>query len=942
MKHYRLWPHLRKGRFLLNSHSLRLLRYITPLLIIFLSSLLFAQSAFAQPKTPINQRTTDNQTTRMQRAANDGPNLSQVSAGFDARFHDGNWIPVRVTLDNTGSDFQGSVAVNVPNSVFGNTNAVSTYQIPVSLPSGAHKQVTLYAPFTFGAQGLVRNINVNLLDTNGQTISSQVASLRTLNSSDIFVGVLSDQGNNFAPLSNVTLPSTSSSIIVQQLDATTLPDNSVVLRNFDLIVLDNFNTATLSQQQLNTLQNWVNQGGSLIVVGGPEWQRTLKPLPSGLLPVSLNGIATLPAGTSVLPADGPTSNGTNKVSSNPSSSIPISTATLTSGTSVLSSGSTPLIAQSLYGQGTVIYLAFDPSLDPINNWSGASTLWKGLLFRTVSEQQFMGFQGANGTVPSGTIPRNKPAYLGFNPLLQTLLPNTVPAIWMILVLLLAYILILGPGRMLLVRILKKRDWSWRITLITVIVFSLLSYGLALVQQGTSIESDSISIVQLGNEGVMNNAPTPAHITTFQGVFVPNQGDYQLHIPQASLVQQNDGPSYGGGTSSVTTIASSANANDVTLHGVNIWTLRSVVSERDQNLRGGITSHLSIVNGSLQGTVTNTLPYTLSDVYVLIGNQYVGLGKLASGQTTSVQLPVTNNYDPLSNISIASQIANANNLPSNYGPYTGQQPQTDFQRHLAVMSVLSGNGVDMTYCANGTCYTSSNGAAVYVRSAPIGAPIIVKSGTVILSGGGPYTQFHANDPLAIPGAPATLIGWADGDNNAQSDIVGNVTINGNAATGHQEILIQAPLSVGFSGTFSLNATLTQGQLVDTQGTGTQALTNGIYMMNNGSVTYEYTVPGLAHIQGNKLTIAESANLSQIAQPASNGNAPSDANSLQVQVYNWQKQTWDSFSFTQFSLSIGNAQAYVRSDGRVLIKLSNSDSSKTILFNKPLLSLQGSIQ
>src|SRR5260370_2369336 len=81
---------------------------------------------------------------------------------------------------------------------------------------------------------------------------------------------------------------------------------SEVLGNFDVIVLDNFNTNKLSIAQLTALQTWVNQGGALIEIGGPQWQRTLAPLPPQLMPVIMHGTAAPPAGTQLLPTGGPT------------------------------------------------------------------------------------------------------------------------------------------------------------------------------------------------------------------------------------------------------------------------------------------------------------------------------------------------------------------------------------------------------------------------------------------------------------------------------------------------------------------------------------------------------------------------------------------------------------------------------------------------------------
>ena len=929
MKLYRLWPHLQKTPYPSASRMWRSMQRTTLLLIPLLFSLLLAQPAFARQ---ITTHSTSNVQTK--RVAGDGPTISQAVAGFDSRFHDGNWVPVSITLDNNGTDFQGMVSVSVPNSAFNNTGSTSVYQVPISLPPGAHKQITLYAPFTFGSQGMVQNINVNLLNSSGQTVGTQPASLRTLNTGDVFVGVLSDQSNNLNALSNVSLLNTSSSVVVQPLNATTLPDNSIVLRNFDLLVLDNFNTASLSQQQLNALQNWVAQGGSLIVAGGPEWQRTFHSLPSGLLPVTPTGTATLASGTSLITTGSPTLNGTSKAGSSLSAPLQVSTATLSTGTAVLTSGTTPLIVQASMGQGRVIYLAFDPSLDPVYNWSGASALWKGLLFRTVNEQVLMNVQSINSSGMPAAAFANKPVNMNFSPLLQSLLNNNPPAIWFILVLLLAYILILGPVRMFLVRWLKKRDWSWRITLITIVVFSLLSYGLALQQQGTGIQSDNVTLVQLNGQ---NTDSTSAHITGFQGVFVPNQGDYQLHLPQASFAQPND-QFYGPGqTSSTTTIQPSSSSNDITLHGVNIWTLRSIVTERDQTIQGGITSHLSIAHNTLQGTITNNLPYGLTDAFVLIGDQYINIGRIAAGQSTQVVLQSLDSY-PSSTAPLSQQIANADGQPSNYDAYSGQQPQTEVQRHLSILQTLAGNAIYSTYCVKGTCYTQSSGA-VYSKGGVVQS---VSVGTVMLSGGPGMIQFRQNDALTLPNAPATLIGWADG-NGAQSAFTGNVTINGNTASGHQEILIQAPLSIGVSGSFMMNSTLFHGQVVNAGGANTQAVTDGVYTMHTGSVTFEYTAPNLAHIHGSNLTLAENASLLQSAgQVTGNTTVLADANSLQVQVYNWQKQAWDAFSFVQFKLIIGNAQPYISSDGRILVQLSNSTNSQIVLFNKPLLSLQGSIQ
>src|SRR6266567_2451494 len=422
-----------------------------------------------------------------------GPSL-QVSAGFETHYRDGNWVPVQITLRNDGPDFSGTLSLTASNPQYVVQSDPSTslsYQFAITLANGARKQVTMYLPLYSGMQ----NVTVKLLDGNGNAVRTQTASLNPLAPGDVFVGVLSDQSTGFGPLSAAPLPNQSGSIIVEFLNASNMPPIADVLKNFNVIVLDDFTTSNLSTAQLTALQTWVNRGGSLIVTGGPEWRRTINALPPGLRPVAVNGTSTRPAGTSLLPIGasrigGP---GQNTLSDSVQSPVTVSTASLVDpGKSeiVLSSGATPIIVQARLGQGTISYLAFDPTLEPLLGWQGASVFWEGLLLRGLGDQLL-----ANSSIFPGTGPYNTQGQQllasRMSGLLQSFLPNTLPSPWTLAILLVGYILVLGPVRLLLVRRLKRRDWSWRVVLSSVVVFSFLTYGIALEEKGTSILSNSI-------------------------------------------------------------------------------------------------------------------------------------------------------------------------------------------------------------------------------------------------------------------------------------------------------------------------------------------------------------------------------------------------------------------------------------------------------------------
>ena len=299
-----------------------------------------------------------------------------------------------------------------------------------------------------------------------------------------------------------------------------MPTMAAALKNFNIIVMDNFTTTNLSTIQLNALQNWTNQGGSLILVGGPEWHRTLGTLPVGLLPIQVSGSSTIPAGTVLLPPGGSASIGSGKhnIPATVQSPVPISAATLRPNGNdnksevILASSATPLIVQKHQEQGTIIYLAYDPTLEPILGWQGVGLLWDSLLLRSLGDQLLphLGVSPGLGNSTQQVQPILANRMSGF---LQSLLPSSIPPPWRTLgILLLCYLLVLGPVRFLLVKRLKGRYWSWRIILSSIVIFSLLSYGLAYFEKGSSILSDSISIAQFSQNGAS------VHISTYMGVF----------------------------------------------------------------------------------------------------------------------------------------------------------------------------------------------------------------------------------------------------------------------------------------------------------------------------------------------------------------------------------------------------------------------------------------
>ncbi len=859
------------------------------------------------------------------RAATGGPSL-QVNAGFETRYRDGNWVPVQVTLRNDGADFNGVLSLSAPVPQFltqSNTLPTSAYQLPVALPNGTQKQVTLNIPLYYDVQ----SVTAKLLDGSGNVAVTQTTTLNPLLPADVFVAILSDQSSGFGPLSATPLPDQSGSVALDFLNASTMPAIPALLKNFDVIVLDNFTTGTLSAEQLTALQSWVQQGGTLLLVGGPEGQRTLDALPAGLVPGTLNGVTTIPAKTTLLPPGWPTARAGQTAVPN-SVQLPFVAAQLVPfvGTQVVfASGKTPLFAQARQGQGTVLYVAYDPTLEPILSWQGASVLWEGMLLRGLGDRLLVhSFSSRSNSGPEQPLLAAR-----MSTLLQSLLSNTVPTPgWTLGIILIGYILLLGPLRFILITLLKRRDWSWRIVLSSIVVFSLLSYALAFKQKGSAVVSNSISIAVLGQNG------SPSSITSYLGVFVPNQGNFQVHIPGTELVQSSPDNLYtavSGSTdasaSSPSTVAPARNGTDVNLQDVNIWTMHSILSQQNRQLQQGLAAQLAIQNGALVGTVTNTLGYALSDAFLMLPNDALKLGNMAAGATKHIQLKLNSNPFP-PNFTLADLIAQTTNSPT--FELLPAQPKTAWQRHLSMLYALDGEGL---YSGSSLVTGGQCNLPVPILPSPLCNNSAAGSGSLLSVDVTPswqYTSTRDTDPLLVPGAPVTLLGWTE---NAL-DSSNTATINDNRPAGFHETLIQAPLAVDLVGSLNLPPDFIAAHMVDVAGNNVQVQLPGVYTISTGAMTFEFAIgTNVRHVTGLTITEPDVSLYAQVGTSVS-------VDAMPFRLYNWHTHAWDNISFSQNTFTSSDVGSYIGPSGRVLLQLANQDSSLgTFAFGKPLLNLQG---
>ncbi|HEY0831885.1 MAG TPA: hypothetical protein VGE99_12135, partial [Candidatus Dormibacteraeota bacterium] len=370
-----------------------------------------------------------------------------VTVGYKGFVKAQQWMPVMVDVTNRGQDINGTIEVTTGNNTNGPPIGSVIYQAHVSVPSGATKHLKTYlvedqAPATVSAR-IVQNGNV-LASSDAQAATAATA----------LIGVLSDQStalDNFAAVHPDGLAAS-----VAHLSLDDVSDSPILLRAFDLLAIDDFATDSLTSAQRGALTDYVQNGGALVLGTGASWRKTLAGVSSTILPMSVDGTATLDSVSAIDNLSG----------------LEIATGTVNPGSKAwMTDGPRPLLAEKLVGTGIVTLATFDWNQAPVAGSTGADALLRQILVRSLfspgsAQGVFFTKGGGFGIGGTGSTAERSNAV---SQALSSLPALDLPSLLVIGILVLAYVLFVGPINYFVLRALNHRALAWVTVPLIVIV-----------------------------------------------------------------------------------------------------------------------------------------------------------------------------------------------------------------------------------------------------------------------------------------------------------------------------------------------------------------------------------------------------------------------------------------------------------------------------------------
>ncbi len=512
----------------------------------------------------------------------------------------GAWAAVEVDLQNDGPAVQGELRMD------GGSQANARYSMAIDLATGSRKTYILHVqPPAFG-----RTVKVELV-SGDQVLDSVSVAYLVHDATQLVVGVVAERPQGLIGQINLPVNPNGAQPAIVPLGVADLPERAEGWGVLDRLVWQDVDSNQLTTQQLDAMRNWLAAGGRLVIVGGSAGIGTLSAFPDDLLPYRPTATLDLDP-TSLIPLVGPLPDG--------ASQLPALAGALAHGRALVTSGDRAVAAELTYGSGRVTIIGFDPTTKWLAESKSVEALWRAELpARTTDGAQL--FDDSQLVQSVYQLP-------------SLALPPTSG----LLILIGAYIVIIGPINYFVLKRLDRRELAWVTMPLLVLGFTAAAFGYGFLLRGNDVVVNEVAIVR--------GAPdtTEATAQVYFGVFSPTRATYQVSVPQGALLAAPiSGDPFGQGTSTLDIVQGTGPQLPSMVRNLSVGTsslrvVRAQLPVEAPRMRASLT----LEGTTLKGTFENASDEKLENVAVVLGSAVATLGDVDAHETVTVTLPVQDN------------------------------------------------------------------------------------------------------------------------------------------------------------------------------------------------------------------------------------------------------------------------------------------------------------
>jgi hypothetical protein len=555
-----------------------------------------------------------------------------VFSGFADYAREGAWFPVVCEVQNNGPAFAGVIEVSPERG------ADQKIRLPIDLPTNTRKRVVIpvYAGSRNPEWRVVLRDSRNKVRAENVTqsfhvLQSDVPLLAAMPRSSASMPVFVDPRDRNADLKPTAV----------RLQPELFPDNPIALQGMSALYLNTERALALRPPQVDALLTWVESGGHLIIGIDQIGQVTATPWLASLVPAQLETVQTLAVGpalntwclalqTEWNEADqrggGPDKaipfSEKRKLAEDPeflAKTLPVVVSRADPAVVQLASGGTPLILAQNRGKGRVTTLLFDPEREPFFSFTGRPWFWTRLVGAPISlyagpELQRYGRQPIEGAI--GAV-------------IETKQIRKLSLGWLLL-LLLAYVVIIGPVDYFLIRRLKRPMLTWITFPAYVTAFSAVIYITGYSLRAGKTEWNEITVVDIqprGEQAVFVGK-------TFGTIYSPANDRYPVAGARKFTAFRNESSSFfGGGVEGSSEVQINGNQFKGEV-SVPVWVSQMFVMDWVDTGTPPLDLTVAPVPTGWTYTIRNQGDHTIGPVRLAIGDSFLDVREITAGSSAT--------------------------------------------------------------------------------------------------------------------------------------------------------------------------------------------------------------------------------------------------------------------------------------------------------------------
>lgn len=628
----------------------------------------------------------------------------EVQAGYDGVARLGAYVPYRITLINKGRAVDGEVQIEVKID----SESKTIFAKPASLAEGAVKEIIINGPVFTARKG----IKVRFLE-KGRTVEEIEYEFKKLIPPEIkTIAILSSDPSAYSYLNGVMIPepidpaymekinlmraageyAAAQEIIsesnkygtVNKVESTiipltgeNLPEDVKVLNGFDIIIIGNYDTSTLTGKQSYALEKWLENGGTLVIGTGSNWKKVYSSLPEPLRKFTISGTSSVVPPQDLTDfggcgfsegailqtvtgdigfvfkkavtklsdeeADGndkkegtAQQTGNDIISGQKPKTIEQDMSQIFSAHEnevIIGDISNPLAIKYTYHSGRILFLAFDPGMEPFTSWDGSLAFWENLFFHSNITRNF--FQRGENYYYS-----NYANNYNLNDLTSQVPEEQLPPFIFMFVTIAVYIVITGPLLYIFLKKKDKRDYSWIAVPAAAFLCLIVIYFVGFKTRYKTAVFNTASMINLD----MSNNRTD--IVTGIGIFNNKRGDLKLEYSEDDNIDFDITESgrrsyavYADGSEPEGKIVSKLvfmEPVSYEIYDVSMWEPKYISARKSEPLTGEIVSSVNISDGVFRAVIKNTTKYDFMETFLTLGSNFIYVGDILSGREKAIE------------------------------------------------------------------------------------------------------------------------------------------------------------------------------------------------------------------------------------------------------------------------------------------------------------------